>query len=263
MAASAVGVVDLGDARDGHVSFLFFLRGYGNWYPYEKYSRSFHHPMSRRKLQKFAAFIAYDNCYTPHEDGKKPITTWNTKGRPVILELACGTGAYTVELARRFPEYFVIGMDIKGSRMWTGAKEALDEKLDNAMFIRTHIENLADILEPASVDEIWITFADPFLAKGKEKKRLTSPRFLGLYTRVLKPGGIVHLKTDSVELFEYSLETIPTFEQEKKLQFVLEEVIQNVYKDPAPEILTSIQTTYEKRHLAEGRVIRYLRAKLV
>lgn len=217
--------------------------------------------MSRSKLHKFEAVKNAPNCYTPHEQGKKAISEWNTLGLPVVLELACGTGAYTVEMARRFPEKFFIGMDIKGARIWTGAKEALEEQLSNVLFIRSQIEKLTEIFEPSSLSEIWITFPDPFLAKGKEKKRLTSPRFLNLYTQVLQKGGKVHLKTDSVELFEYSKESIPTFAQGDKHPFVMESIIENVYTDAdVPEFLTSIQTTYEKSHLKEGRLIRYLRA---
>lgn len=219
--------------------------------------------MSRNKLQKFAGFKEAPNTWTPHEDGKRDIAEWNTRGLPIILELACGTGAYTVELARRYPDIFFIGIDIKGSRMWTGAHQTQTDGLHNVMFIRMEIEKLTEFLQPHTISEIWITFADPFLAKGKEKKRLTSPRFLGLYTEMLLPGGLVHLKTDSVELFEYSKETIPTFTKNQKTPFILERVIENVYTEAdVPEILTSIQTTYEKSHLKEGRTIRYLQAKL-
>lgn len=218
--------------------------------------------MTRRKLQKFAAFQGYANTYTPHEDGQKSISTWNTHDLPIIVELACGTGAYTVELAKRHPDHFFIGIDIKGARMWTGAKQALDEQLSNVMFIRMQIEKLAEIVEPQSIEEIWITFADPFLAKGKAKKRLTSPRFLAIYEKILKKNGHVHLKTDSEELFTYSLETIPEFPTIKEPRFALTRVIHNVYTEPAPAVLTEIQTTYEKSHLAEGRTIRYLEATL-
>lgn len=219
--------------------------------------------MTRSKLKKFEAMKTFANVYTPVTDGQKDIAAWNTQNLPVTLELACGTGAYTVQMAQRFPEKFFIGMDIKGARMWTGANLALQEQLPNVMFIRTQIERLAEILPQASVSEIWITFPDPFLAKGKAKKRLTSPRFLELYRQVLVPGGKVHLKTDSAELYAYSLESIPEFSVDGAAPFELEETVENVYiQNPPNELLTTIQTTYEKSHLKEGRTIRYLRAGL-
>lgn len=218
--------------------------------------------MSRRKLQKFAAFAGFANTYTPADDGAIPISHWNTRNLPVTLELASGTGAYTVEMARRYPDRFFIGMDIKGSRMWKGAERALTEGLHNVLFIRTQIERLDDLLEENSISDIWITFADPFLAKGKERKRLTYKRFLKMYARCMQAGGKLHLKTDSIELFEYSLESIPAFEEEGVAPFSLTCVIQNVYTEQeVPDILTSIQTTYEISHLKEGRTIRYLQAE--
>jgi len=220
--------------------------------------------MSRNKLTKFAEFLAFPNTYTPWEEEKSTLEQWNPKHLPVTMELAAGTGAYTVALARTYPERFFLGVDIKGARMWTGARAALDAQLDNAFFLRSHIERLEENIPQASVEEIWITFADPFLAEGSAKKRLTSERFLGIYSRVLKQGGLLHLKTDSTPLFTYSLETIRSWRGEKGEHFLLENVLHDVYADPtSPEILTSIQTTYEKSHLAEGRTIQYLRARFV
>lgn len=218
--------------------------------------------MARRKLQQFADFAAFSNTYTPHEDGKIPITHWNTRNLPITLELASGTGAYTVEMARRNPDKFFIGIDIKGSRMWTGANIALQENLTNVLFIRMQIEQLMDIFSEDSLSDIWITFADPFLPEGKERKRLTFKRFLKMYLKCMKADGNLHLKTDSIELFEYSKESITSYEEEGQHPFVLTQVIENVYtEEDVPEILTSIQTTYELSHLKDGRTIRYLRAE--
>jgi tRNA (guanine-N7-)-methyltransferase len=134
----------------------------------------------------------------------------------LILELACGKGFYTLELARRYPNALVVGVDIKGCRIWHGAEESLREGLDNARFFRTRIEALNEYFADGEVDEIWVTFPDPHLREGKAKKRLTSSRFLNVYERILKDaiegvvavgGGLLNLKTDNTPLFEFSIET--------------------------------------------------------
>lgn len=218
--------------------------------------------MSRSKLRKFEEFLHFPNTYTPWEEDKKTLDHWNTKHLPVTLELAAGTGAYTVALAERFPKRFFVGVDIKGARMWTGAKAALDKGLTNVLFLRSSIERLAEFFPPQAVEEIWITFADPFLAKGQAKKRLTSERFLQLYADILLPGGCLHLKTDSQPLFAFSEETLNTWVRPDGTRFVIEKHLPDVYHmSEPPALLTEIQTTYEKKHLAEGRTISYLQAR--
>lgn len=180
--------------------------------------------------------------------------TW---GGRVILELACGGGDYTVALAQRFPEAVVVGVDIKGSRMWWGARRAAELGLPNAKFLRTQIENLADYFNEAEVDEIWITFPNPHPTKGNAKRRLTSRRFLEIYKRLLKSGGVVHLKTDDVGLYEFSLETFPLE------GFKVEVALDDVYgTEGAEPILTEVQTQYEKKYLLQDKKITYLRARL-
>ena len=125
---------------------------------------------------------------------------------PIILELGCGKGEYTIGLAERFPDINFIGIDIKGARIWTGAKKAYLEKIPNVAFIRTRIEFINSFFSPAEVDEIWLTFPDPQLKKRRNKKRLTSARFLNLYRGFLKDRGIIQLKTDNPILYEYTLE---------------------------------------------------------
>lgn len=174
----------------------------------------------------------------------------------LCLELACGKGEYTLELARRFPGRNFTGVDIKGNRIWRGAKTALSEKLANVAFLRTSIDRICDYFNPGEVSEIWITFPDPFLRKSKAKKRLTHPRFLKLYHRILIPGGKIHLKTDSPELYAFTLEVI------REQNCNLEENIHDVYAQPVVQPLLSIRTYYEGLHLTEGKVIRYLRFSL-
>ena len=136
---------------------------------------------------------------------------WNAemfaKDQPIVLELGCGKGDYTIALARRHPEMNFIGVDIKGARLWKGAKEATEESMGNVAFLRTRIEFIDAFFGPGEVSQIWLTFSDPQL-RGSENARLTSPLFLARYSRFLKPGGIVHLKTDSRFLYEYTQSVI-------------------------------------------------------
>lgn len=186
----------------------------------------------------------------------EPLELKGTWGECIILELACGGGDYTVALAQRFPEAVVVGVDIKGSRMWWGARRAAELALPNAKFLRTQIENLADFFVDGEVDEIWITFPNPHPTKGNAKRRLTSRRFLEIYKRLLKPGGVVHLKTDDVGLFEFSKETFPLE------GFKVEVALDDVYGTEGVEvILTEVQTQYETRYLKAGKKIKYVKVK--
>ena len=178
--------------------------------------------------------------------------------RPIVLELGCGRGEYTIGLARLYPERNFIGVDIKGARMWRGGRTATDEGMENVGFLRTRIEFIESFFAEGEVDEIWITFADPQLKKNRAKKRLTSSLFLNRYARFLKPDGVVHLKTDSPHLHRYTRWIL----RENGLR---EEVCsEDVYaeKDRMPAEVVAIQTTYENRFLAEGKPITYLRFSL-
>lgn len=172
---------------------------------------------------------------------------------PVILELGCGRGEYTVALAEMFPDRNFIGIDIKGARMWRGAKTATENDMTNVGFVRTRIEFINSFFGPGEVDEIWITFPDPQLKKNRVKKRLTSPEFLTRYSEFLKDGARIHLKTDSRHLHQYTMAVIA----HNGLR--LDEACEDIYgKDKADEIL-SIRTTYETRFLSEGKPITYIR----
>ena len=180
--------------------------------------------MSRRnKLQKFAEVVSFSNVYenfdatNPRLMGENGVPvilkgSWKSihfkNDYPITLELACGKGDYAVGLAELFPERNFIGVDIKGARIWRGAKTALETGLQNVAFLRTRIEQAALFFGVNEVDEIWITFPDPFLRKGKENRRLTSLNFLERYRQFLKNGGLVHLKTDDPTLYAFTLEVL-------------------------------------------------------
>ncbi len=169
---------------------------------------------------------------------------------PIVLELGCGKGEYTVGMARMFPEKNFIGVDIKGARMWSGASKARDEGIANVAFIRTNIELLPGFFASDEVEEIWITFPDPQMKK--ERKRLTSPRFLELYRRVLLPGGRVHLKTDSPFLYNYTKLVV---EYNHLSVLACEE---DLYRDGDPSGVLGIKTFYEQQWLSRGMTIKYL-----
>ncbi len=228
--------------------------------------------MSRRnKLVKFSELLTFPNVYENFSYDDPTLIGQNglekeLKGKwkelhfknsnPITLELACGRGEYTLQLAEQYPERNFIGIDIKGARIWKGAKTAIDRKLDNAAFLRTRIELIEEFFGQNEINEIWITFPDPFLKKGKENRRLTALAFLKRYTNILQDGGLVHLKTDSDELFDFSMESLSSTE------FVhIEEVNNNIYAGELPIPELEFKTYYENMHLAIGRTIKYVRFK--
>ena len=173
--------------------------------------------------------------------------------RPIVLELGCGRGEYTVAQAQMFPEKNFIGIDIKGARMWRGAKTATEEGLANVGFLRTRIEFISSFFAPGEVSEIWITFPDPQLHKSRVKKRLTAPGFLAMYAGFLASGGSIHLKTDSQHLHEYTKAVIACN------NLPLHESCADIYGTGYASPLLSIKTAYEMRFLEEGLPITYLR----
>ena len=171
---------------------------------------------------------------------------------PITLELACGKGEYTVELARRFPQINYIGIDIKGSRLWRGARTAIDENLTNVAYIVTLINDIDDVFEKNEVNEIWITFPDPYPKRRHAKHRLTSPYFLNLYKNILVEGGRIHLKTDDSDLFEYTRSQINDHTGE------IIRYTEDVHAEVSEEDYLSIQTTYEKKYLKARKKIKYI-----
>ena len=175
---------------------------------------------------------------------------------PLILELGCGKGEYTLGLARSNPEKNYMGLDIKGARIWTGARTAHDEGLSNVAFLRTRVDFIKSFFTHDEVDEIWITFPDPQSKRRRLKKRLSGAYFLNTYKTFLKDGGLVHLKTDNHQLYLDTLELV----QQNSLP--VERNSEDVYNEGWDDELVTIQTYYENRFLAEGSKINYLRFRL-
>jgi len=216
--------------------------------------------MAKRKKKKFAEVSEFKNVIQP--DIKIHLQTdFELKGKwaseffgnnnPVVLELGCGKGEYTVGLAGWNPKINYIGIDIKGARIWRGAKTAIEKKLTNVAFIRTHIDLIESFFESGEVSEIWITFPDP--QPRKQNKRLTSARFVNMYRTILKPEGNIHLKTDSQLLHYYTLELL----KQNSIQPIVS--TNNLYegKITIPEL--HIKTFYEQQFLAQGLPITYLK----
>ncbi|MDI9879726.1 tRNA (guanosine(46)-N7)-methyltransferase TrmB [Flectobacillus longus] len=216
--------------------------------------------MSRKKSDRFALSRALSNVL---ESGKPLYETikgqWNEimfeKKQPIVLELGCGKGEYTVGLAQIFPEKNFIGVDIKGDRIAVGAKFANENSLSNVAFLRTKIHQLLDFFEKDEITEIWITFPDPQPLKSGIKRRLTNPRFLELYKEILKNDGLLHLKTDSELLFDYTLEVL--------LAFGVEELAytKDLYNSELNIRHYGIKTRFEQIFTEKGYNINYLSAK--
>ena len=212
--------------------------------------------MGKDKLRRFAEIDTFSNVF--QLDAGKPLKgTWAGEffknSHPVVLELACGKGEYTVNLAQLFPDKNFIGIDYKGNRIWRGAKTALEENVPNVAFLRIQIENILDYFAPGEVDEIWITFPDPQPQLSREKKRLTSPRFLDMYKQFLKPGGYINLKTDNDDFYAYTAEKIA------ELNLGLHIKTEDLYHSPYADEVLSIKTYYEKKYLKDNKNINYLK----
>jgi tRNA (guanine-N7-)-methyltransferase len=215
--------------------------------------------MGKNKLAKFEELDTFDHVIqVPYRvltnEGFSLRGNWNKvffqNENPIILELGCGKGEYTVEMARFFPEMNFIGIDIKGSRMWKGAKEIHLHGLKNAGLVRTNIELLHLFFAENEISEIWITFPDPQMKKTK--KRLTSTRFMELYCKFLKPGGVIHLKTDSGFLFQYTSAMV------KKNNFEVISESPDLYESCITDEILGIKTFYEEQWLSRGMKIKYL-----
>jgi len=181
---------------------------------------------------------------------------WFGNERPIIVELGCGKGEYTVGLAEKFPEKNFIGIDIKGARLWKGARESYHRNIANAAFLRTRIEFIESFFAPGEIDEIWITFPDPQPKRKREKKRLPGPVFLNIYRRILKDNGIIHLKTDNRELFDYALSVVKA----NSLEIISSST--DLYSQFPGDPLLSIRTYYEEKFLEQGIPITYLAFRL-
>ena len=213
----------------------------------------------KRKLERFRIIAERENVIQPGKDSYGLIRgNWRElyfkNDNPIAVELACGRGEYTTSLAKLFPSGNFVGIDIKGDRIWKGSTRAVEEKLWNVGFLRTHILMMENFFEPGEIDEIWLTFPDPRPRKKDIKRRLTSPRYLEIYKRLLKPGGIIHLKTDNTGLFEYSLEEIQNRNDVTGLEFT-----HDLYSSELRPECFDIKTRYEEMFASQGERIKYLR----
>lgn len=226
----------------------------------------------KNKLQKFAQLNSYKNVYQNFDHKESKLTScnneeidlkglWNEKHfknqNQLILELACGGGEYTIELAQRHPDINYIGVDIKGARIHKGATYGMENNIENAAFLRTRIEKIDKFFAPGEVDEIWITFPDPFLKDKKENRRLTSANFLNIFKKILNEKHLIHLKTDSEPLYEYSLESLNAFPNCNIIYHNEDIYASELYTEEL-----SVKTKYEKRHLQNNLTIKYIRFSL-
>ncbi len=215
--------------------------------------------MAKNKLAKFADMATYNNVFqysyeTLRQEGFPLKGKWDSyfqNNHPIVLELGCGKGEYTVGMAKKFPEKNFIGVDIKGARMWKGATQASEETLSNVAFIRTNIEFISYFFAENEISEIWITFPDPQMKKVN--KRLTGTHFMQEYSRILHNNGIIHLKTDSNFLFTYTRAMI----EENKLDVLFE--TDDLYNSGLQDDILEIQTFYEQQWRERGLSIKYIR----
>ncbi len=223
--------------------------------------------MAKRKLKKFAEVASFNNCFfLSFEDSKAgglPLKgKWNEiyfkNNNPIILELGCGKGEYTIGLAERFPDKNFIGVDIKGNRIWTGAKTAIEKKMNNVAFIRTRIDFIDSCFDDNEINEIWITFPDPQPQKTRIRNRLTNMMFINRYKKILIHDGIINLKTDNEPFYDYTREVV----EENKLDLL--DNTNDLYADRKnrDEALTSIKTYYEKKFSDLGFKICYLKFRV-
>ncbi len=208
--------------------------------------------MGQKKLIRFAELESFPNVLQFPKDIKGQWKKFFKNENPITLELACGKGEYAVGLGQLYPDRNFIGIDLKGNRIWIGAKNAIQNNLSNVAFLRTQMDMITDYFSRDEVTEIWITFPDPQLRFSKLKKRLAHPKFLRLYQQFLKPGGYIHLKTDSPALYRFTKTVIELYD------CPLHKDLDNVYQnEPVPDEL-KIKTHYESLDIAESNTVHYL-----
>ena len=211
--------------------------------------------MAQKKLQRFADIKTFANVLEYPQNMQGEWSAFFNNTNPIVLELACGRGEYTVGLSKLFADKNFIGVDIKGNRIYIGAKKCLDQQLSNAAFLRTQIAMLPNYFDKGEVSDIWITFPDPQLRTSKAKKRLTHPQFLRLYQQVLKADGYLHLKTDSPKLYQFTKRVIELY------NLIPVEDCADVYAlTPVEEL--KIKTHYEALDIAQSNTIYYLKFRL-
>jgi tRNA (guanine-N7-)-methyltransferase len=215
--------------------------------------------VGKDKLRKFAEIDTFSNVYQLHL-GKVMKGKWANdhfkNNHPIVLELACGKGEYAVNLAKLFPEKNFVGVDLKGNRIWRGARTGVDEGIQNLAFLRIQIEDILEYFGPGEIDEIWITFADPQPQESREKKRLTIPGFLDKYKILLRPGGRINLKTDNDGLYNYTVEKV------QELGLIVHKNTADLYHSDVVDEVLSIKTHYERIYLKKDKNINYIQFSL-
>jgi len=208
--------------------------------------------MAKKKLFRFEAIQSFPNVLQYPEGMAGHWKVFFNNINPLTLELGCGRGEYTSALALRYTDKNFIGVDLKGDRIYAGAKKCLEENISNAAFLRTQIDKINVYFATGEVGEIWITFPDPQLRNSRAKKRLTHPRFLRLYQQILSPGGLIHLKTDSPDLYQFTLLVIDMY------GLRLHERSGDIYADALINDTLKIQTHYERLDISKSSRIHYL-----
>lgn len=221
--------------------------------------------MGKDKLRRFAENETFPNMFQQQYEELQTSGGFPLKGKwkqeffkndnPLVLELGCGKGEYTVGLGKKYPNKNFIGMDIKGARMWRGCKTSIEDNMNNIAFVRSHVQLIDMYFAENEVDEIWITFPDPQLKKPN--KRLTSARFLNRYKKVLKKNGIMHLKTDSFELYDYTINEV-LIPNKNKVHFHSPDLYNSGFNDD----VIGIKTHYEGIYLSQGKPITYIKFEL-
>jgi tRNA (guanine-N7-)-methyltransferase len=212
--------------------------------------------LGQKKLIRFEAIKGFDNVLEYPQEMQGKWATHFKNDHPITLELACGKGEYSVGLGRLYPERNFIGIDLKGNRIWRGAKTAIDDGLTNVAFVRSHIDKITDYFAPGEVNEIWITFPDPQLRASRMKKRLTFPRFLRLYQQIITSDATINLKTDSPDLYHFTKAVIDLYE----LELLTDD--DNIYSKGPVSAELAIKTHYEGLDIAGSNRIHYLKFRL-
>ena len=216
----------------------------------------------RKKLKRFKQNEERENVIQPGKEFFKQIKgNWRSmyfkNDNAIVLEVGCGRGEYTTGLAKIFPHKNFIGADIKGVRIWAGSNLADRENLHNVVFLRIQVQSIEKFFEKNEVNEIWLTFPDPRPKLSDERRRLTCPRFLDLYKNILHPRGLIHLKTDNENLFDYTLQIISQREDVKDIEYT-----RDLYKSDMLSEHYGLQTKYEREYQEQGQAIKYLRFRL-